>query len=124
VERTGKFVARRCLNLAIDTSGMPRKALADAHGMGESQFSKVTGGTALYDIDNLDCLPDDVLENFLNRYGAERGFEVRMKDLREIDAEVMEQVHRLVATVRLRDVRTRSAKADLRPAVAAERKRA
>lgn len=117
-------MARRCLNEAIDTSGMTRKALADAHGMGESQFSKVTGGIALYDIDNFDHLPDDVLMNFLARYGEARGFDVRLKTLPEIDADMLESVQRLVATVRLREVRTRSVKAELRPAVAAERKRA
>lgn len=124
MERTGKSVARRCLNEAIDTSIVPRKALADEHGMGESQFSKVTGGTAPYDIDYLDALRDDVLFGFLDRYGRERGFEVRVLDLPELDSDVLEQLNRLMATMRLREVRTRTAKASLRSPVAADRKRA
>lgn len=95
--------AIRCLNDAIDGCGIPRQVLAaDYIGVGEAQFSKLTHASA---IDMIDELPDEVLIEFLDRYGRERGFEVRQVTPRELDDQVQEAINRLVHLARLRTVR-------------------
>ncbi|MGE3278114.1 MAG: hypothetical protein AB7O67_23640 [Vicinamibacterales bacterium] len=119
MERDGNSVARRCLNEAID-AGPPRKVLAAEHEMSEPQFSKVTSGAAAYDIAFLDRLSDPLLEDFLKRYGRERGFTVRWTSIEELEDQIVACLKPLVAALRLRDVKTRPAKADL-PVEAARR---
>lgn len=113
VESRGNEVAEvavRCLNAAIDESGVPRKALAREAGISEAQFSKLVRSAAL---DLVDRLPDEIVTAWLDRMGHQRGFEVRVLAPERLDAEVLNLLEQLTTVLRLRKVRTRPAKAGL-----------
>jgi hypothetical protein len=118
----GNSVALRCLDDALAQHGQAKVVAIDL-GVSEQTLSKMRGGSQAFGVDRLDALDDDLLKNFLRRYGRARGFRVRFISAAEIDADVLVAVKRVVATMRLRAVRSRAAKAALR-SVAAERRRA
>lgn len=109
-ETHGNANAIRCLSDAIDGSGITRAELASRARIGEPQLSKLTHSAA---IELLDQLPDEVLIPWLQRYGRERGFEVREILPREIDDEMLAAVGRLIQLGQLRRVRTKQIKASL-----------
>ena len=102
--------AVRCLSDVIDGCGLTRADLAERAGIGEPQFSKLTHAAA---IELLDRLPDEVLIPWLQRYGRERGFDVREVLPREIDDELLAVLERVVQLAMLRRIRTKQAKAAL-----------
>lgn len=85
--------ARAALKDVIDTSGVPRKALAGEVSNGdESLFSKQLGGTRAFDLGALDLLPRPLVVAWLKRYGDQVGVKVT-------DVEPAEVTERLLALV-------------------------
>lgn len=112
VERQGNASSTsQCLNDAIDDSLIPRKVLAEEFvGVSEGQFSKLMHSAA---IDALGKLPDEVLMLFLERMGERRAFRVQVLAPVELDQELLKLLDQLTATLKLRKVRARPAKAGL-----------
>lgn len=71
----GDSLAMRCLRDACDASGLPQKALAGPRSL--KQFNKLLNGVQAFPVAALDALPADVADDFVARYGTQRGLIVR-----------------------------------------------
>ena len=68
------------LRRAVDTSGIPHKALAIELEVSESHVSRMLGGSQAFPLSDLDRLPRGVREAFLSLYAASCGMRVERQD--------------------------------------------
>ena len=86
----GDSLAMRCLRDACETSGLPQKALAGKRD--PKQFNKLLNGVQAYPVADLDDLPDDVLDDWIIRYGSKRGLICRRQSSEEQIAQLAEEL--------------------------------
>jgi hypothetical protein len=111
-----KSASLTCLVIEIDAHQKPRKALADDCGKTEQAFSKMTGGTQAFGLDDFERLPRDLQVKWMQRYGREfLGVTVREIEPAELNEELLGLVDRIVTVRRLaaRVGRPTQAKAEL-----------
>lgn len=91
-----KALVLRCLNDAIDRSGVKRGALATDCGVTEGQFSRLTGGSQGFPIALLAALPRRIRVDVLKRLGALDGLQVQDPNPLALDADVRRAIEALV----------------------------
>lgn len=120
----GKSLALGCLQVAIETNRMPRKAIADEIGKSEQTFSKMTAGTQAFGLDDFERLPRDIQIRWMRDYGRELGIEVRDIDPIALSEEFLALAERLAGVARLTRLVGRPAAAKAGLSVNDERKTA
>lgn len=95
--------SRELMNLVIDMSEMPPKAIGYAvlQRDDEAQWSKMRSGVRPFDLDHLDTLPRAVRVEWLRRRAEADGLEVRDPDVVTAAYQFLGLVDQLVNAARL-----------------------
>jgi hypothetical protein len=103
------------LNEVIDGNRLPRKVIADEIGVKEATFSKMTGGTQAFGLDDFGNLPRELQIAWIKRYGCEvLGLSVTELSVVDAAVAVMDAFAALQSRMRtLETVKPQMVKADL-----------
>lgn len=96
--------ALELLRTVVDTSGVPRKALAaDVCDGDEPLLSKKLAGAPgrPFSLDDLDALPAVVVRAWMTRYGATHGLKVSAVDPVEVTEQLLDAVEQLNTLAKL-----------------------
>jgi hypothetical protein len=123
-ETDGKTVAMAFLNDAIDSSGVPRKQVADHIARSEPTFSKMTNGTQAFGLDDFERLPQHIQVDWFKRYAERLGLQVREVDIVDLAYQVLTRFDEFAAAIHLLKIRPRMARVSLPVGVTVDRRRA